>query len=220
MQSGNSGDWNAYSKYSVGWITPEVILPDSLESGESVEVTIGALATTGEAIVIPGADSDYNGTPFCEYIIIDLFTDLGVNAVDAAANGLGSALGIRISHVNGTMEARDVDIDGLVPEGETEETLYPIGTINKTNSYNEKGSYLLEVIQRGGDNTFTDLANLRTQLSKDDLFLAGDVFKVEEYTEFFHNGLMDDRTEFGYTIEIVEITEGEEPTATIRITRQ
>ena len=102
-----------------------------------------------------------------------------------------------------------------------DDTDYPIGTIHYTNVYNNKGKYLLELIQAGKDNTFTDLANLRTNLSTSDLFKAGDVFTLEEYQEFFYDGKFDDMSEFGYTVEILNITDNQEnSTATIRITRE
>lgn len=213
MQSSSVGDWNAYSKYVVGWIDPEIVT--ELASGESVEYTIGAFATTGDAIVIPGAESLYYGTPFSEYILIDLYTDGGVNEYDAARAGfdLADAVGVRIYHVNALMEYRALSVEG-------QDTLYPIGTIHTANTYSESGRYHLELIQAGGNNTFTDLAGLRTTLLEEDLFRAGDVFDPAEYTEFFTNGQMDDETDFGYTVEILSVTEGDAPTATIRITRK
>ncbi len=215
MQSQSVGDWNPYSKYSVGWITPEVVT--DLKSGESVEIEIGAFANTGDAIVIPGAESFYNGTPFGEYILIDLFTDHGLNERDAQSYGLKDTVGVRIYHVNSVMEGRVLSLDGQEladMEG------YPIGTINKANTYSGIGAYHLELVQAGGNNTFTDLKNLRVTLQKNDLFATGDVFDAAEYTEFFHNGLLDDRKDFGYIVEIVSITDGDVPTATIRITRK
>lgn len=66
MQSNNVGDWNAFSKYAVNWITPEVV--KGLNSGESIQLTIGGFAETGDAIVIPAAGTVHKG-PFGEYII-------------------------------------------------------------------------------------------------------------------------------------------------------
>lgn len=218
MQSQNAGDWNPYSKYSVGWITPEVIT--GLEKGENVEIEIGAFVDTGDAIVIPGAESHYNGTPFGEYILVDLFTDHGLNESDAEAYGLKDAVGVRLYHVNAVMEGRVLSRDGKEIPDEGGDERYPIGTPSKTNAYSEIGTYHLELIQAGGNNTFTDPNNLRTVLQKNDLFAAGDRFDAEEYTEFFHNGLLDDRTDFGYILEIVSIEKGDTPTAVIRITRK
>lgn len=59
-------------------------------------------------------------------------------------------------------------------------------------------------------------------MKADDLFYEGDTFTVEDYDEFFYNGLMDDGSVFGYTVQIVSIGNDANgiPTATIRITAQ
>jgi len=211
MQSASVGDWNAYSKYAVGWIEPEII--SDLAVGESKEITIGSLAETGDAIVIPSAGTSIDG-PFNEYILIDLFTPDGVNAYDASDFGLDDTAGVRIYHVNASMEKR-------ILTGEDGKE-YPIGTVSYANAYDKSGKYMIELIQSGKDNTFTDVDNLRTQLSKDDLFYEGDVFTAEAYKEFFVNGRMDDRSAFGYSVEIVDITQNAagDYSAVIRITRQ
>jgi hypothetical protein len=178
-----------------------------------VEITIGAAALTGDAIVIPGAESGHDGTPFGEYVLIDLFTDDGNNRYDAASYGLANVAGVRIYHVNANMEARELTVEGS-------DERYPIGTPHIANDHKTSGKYHIELIQAGGDNTFTRLDNLRTQLMAEDLFRAGSSFTVEAYDEFFGDGRMDDGTAFGYRIDVVGITAGDEPEATIRITRQ
>jgi len=210
MQAGSFGDWNAYSKYAAGWIEPEIV--QGLSAGQSVEITIGAFADTGDAIVIPAAGAQHDG-PFGEYILIDLFTAGGVNRYDAAAFGLNDAAGVRIYHVSASMEKRVLTgSDG---------TLYPIGTVHYANAYNTEGRYLIELIQSGGDNTFTDKENLRPRLTAQDLFAAGDVFTADG-SEFFANGRMDDGSQFGYIVEIVRIERNDagEYSAVVRITRR
>lgn len=210
MQSSSLGDWNAYSKYAVGWIEPTVV--SDLAQGESIDITIGSLAATGDAVVIPAAGDDFDG-PFNEYILLDLFTDEGVNTPDTVANGLGGAAGVRVSHVNAAMERRVLTGNDGVE--------YPIGTTHHTNVYNPSGTYMLEVIQAGGVNTFTDLDNLRTDLTADDLFKADDVFRAEDYSAFLSDGLMDSGREFGYRVEIVSIDQDAsgDYSAHLRITR-
>ncbi len=210
MQSGSYGDWNSFSKYAVGWTQPQVL--DGLEPGQSVELTIGSAATGGDAIVIPAAGVGHDG-PFGEYILVDLFTPQGVNAGDAAAFGLEAVQGVRIYHVNALMEKR-------VLHG-TDGVDYPIGTPHYANAYNDRGLYQLELIQAGGVNTLTDLEKLRTELSPEDFFYAGDSFSLESHGEFFRNGLMDDGSDFGYTLEVVSIDAAADGsyTATIRVTR-
>ena len=219
MQSGSCGDWNAYSKLAVGWMEPQIV--SGLESGQSVEYTIGSSALTSDMLVIPAAGKDYEG-PFSEYIMLDLFTDDGVNEYDTEKDGyaLKDAAGVRISHVNAEMEKRTLTAESVVNLGESAE--YTIGTIHSANNYKgETGKYNIEVIQNGGKNTFTDLSQLDTMLDKDDFFYAGDTFTAEDYSEFLYEGCMDDGSAFGYTVEIVSIGTNANgiPSATIRVMR-
>lgn len=215
MQSANVGDWNSYSKLAVGWMDPKVV--SGLSSGESVEFTIGSSALTGDVIVIPSFGTEYDG-PFGEYIMIDLFSDEGVNAYDADEYGLAGVTGIRISHVDANMELRTI----MAASGTYTDDIieYTIGTVHHANDYKSSGMYNIEVIQAGGVNTFTDPEVESTSLSADDLFGAGDVFTLEDYSEFFFNGLMDNGDDFGYTVTVVSIGQDADgaPTATVRIT--
>lgn len=221
MQSGSVGDWNCYSKLAVGWMEPQVV--EGLTSGQSVEYTIGSSALVGDVILIPAKGKTYDG-PFSEYIMIDLFTDDGVNQFDASLEkkrfNLDNAAGVRISHVNAAMEKRTNKVASIYNESGEQE--YAIGTIHFANNYRNDpmGRYNVEVIQAGGNNTFTDLKKLDTLLSKDDFFYAGDKFDVADYKEFFYEGLMDDGSEFGYVVEVVSIgtDENDEKTATIKVT--
>jgi len=161
--------------------------------------------------VIPAAGAVQDGTPFNEYIMIDLFTaDEGLHQYDAAGNGLGGACGVRIYHVNAEMEYRELEHDGQA---------YPIGTVHVANDFKKHapGFYLIELIQRGGVNTFTS-TNFESNraVNASDLFRAGDVFTAEAYSQFLADGLMDSGMPFGYTIEILSVSDTE---ATIRITR-
>jgi len=223
MQSGSYGDWNTYSKYAVGWIDDPYVV-QGLESGESIEYTIGSSALTDDVIIIPAAGAVFDG-PFSEYIMIDLFSDDGNNAYYTNRDffELAGAAGVRISHVNASMEKRTLEAVSQINKKD-KPVSYDIGTIHYPNSYSADGfgRYNIEVIQNGGDNTFTDILNLRTLLSPKDLFYAGDTFSVEDYTEFFYLGRMDDGSDFGYTVEIVSVDKDADgnPTATIRITAQ
>ena len=202
MQSGGYGDWNAYSKYAAGWIEPTVV---DLAPGESKEYTIGAFCDTGDALVIPVNRDTYDG-PFNEYILVDLFTDGGLNTYDAAQFGLSGASGVRIYHIDARMETHIEEVDGVS---------YPLGTPAFVNAYNPGGTYQVELIQAGGVNTFTDLTNLRANLLPEDLFRAGMSFSLESHSAFFLDGKMDSSDDFPYTIEIVSADAGQ---AVIRIT--
>ena len=217
MQASNGGDWNAYSKLAVGWMDPTVV--EGLASGESVEYTIGSSALADDVLIIPAAGTQYGG-PFGEYVMIDLLTMDGTNKHGTEQFGLEGVQGIRVSHVNAVMEKRTMEIESKTDSDTSSE--YTIGTIHYANAYDgsDKGRYNIEVIQAGGDNTFTDLSNLDPNLSAEDLFYTGDTFRAEDYDEFFYNGLMDDGSAFGYTVEVVSIgiDANGQPQATVRIT--
>ena len=216
MQDDGVGDWNAYSKLAVGWMEPTVI--EGLKSGQSQEVTIRSSALAGDVVLIPAAGTTYEG-PFSEYMMIDLFSDDGVNIYDTKEYGLKDAVGVRISHVNAWMEKRTMEVPFADNEWKTE--TYDIGTIHYANNYiGEDSCYNIEIIQAGKTNTFTNLNNEITRLNASDLFYAGDTFSVEEYREFFKDGLLDEGAAFGYTVTVVEIGTDAEgiPTVTLRIT--
>ena len=212
LQSSNVGDWNVYSKYSVGWIKPEIV--DGLESGEYVDITIGSFGSTGDSIIVP-VDGNDPATPFSEYIAVNLFSESGVDSYYARDYDLGGAEGVRIYHIDGRMEYRD-----FIPWDYPDMESVPIGTVHYANDYKDSGYYNVELIQAGADNTFTDLKNLRPRLLPEDLFMAGDEFTLEEYSDFFYEGQTDCGSDFGYSIRVLSITGSDEDAqAVIRITR-
>ena len=205
MQDANHGDWNAYSKWAVGWLEPTVV---QLASGESAEYELNALAAQGDVLVIPAAGSEPDG-PFGEYIMVDLFSAEGLNAPDAHIYGLDGVSGVRVYHVNATMEKHvEYGADGKE---------YIIGTIQYPNAYAENGLYNIELIQAGGVNTLTDGLWEDNTVDADDLFYAGDSFSLATHGAFFADGLMDDGSDFGYVIEVVSIADGK---AVVRVTAQ
>ncbi len=213
MQDGDDGDWNAFSKYSVGWIDPVIV--NGLASGESVEYEISPMSSSGDAIVIPAAGDDLDD-PFGEYMLVDLFANVGTHIYDAPEFGIANVVGVRIYHVDARMEARDF-IKQYIMNAE----VCPIGTVHYGNDYKANGRFELELIQAGGTNTFTSLGSGRTRLNASDFFMAGSSFTTDRYSQFFDGGVFDSGADFGYKIDIVSITgTGEDAKATIRITRQ
>ncbi len=224
MMSYNVGDWNPFSKFAVGWIDPVIV--DG--SKDSVDIKIESFAKTGDAIVIPAYGTDYGGTPFAEYIMIDLFTPDGVNEGDAELYGIEDATGVRILHV----DARYHYMNNASESGE--EYLYVNNTMEtihygtswtwhedyKNKTPEEKfGFYVIEMIQPGNVNTFTGHGENRA-ISTEDFFTQGETFSVADYTEFFYDGVMNDGTEWGYTITVKELnTSAETPYAVITVTR-
>ncbi len=178
LQSSGIGDWNIYSKYSVGWIEPVIV--DDLESGEYVDINIGSFGNTGDSIIVPVEGNDPL-TPFSEYIAVNLFSESGIDAYTAGEFGLSGIEGVRIYHIDARMEYRD-----YVPPDFPEMESVPIGTTHIPNEYKESGYYHVELIQAGAVNTFTNLKKLRANLMPEDFFTAGDEFTLEAYSDFFY----------------------------------
>ncbi len=207
MQCQNLGDWNPYSKLAAGWTAPTLLTAEDFATGESVTLTLPSFAKTGACLLLPPQEG-IGQWPFGEYILVDFFTPQGVNEKDAAVFGLQDTCGVRIWHVNARYSGFDAD-------GRT----YGISTVGNSYGYMAQtfGMYTLELVQAGGDNTFTDPQNLRHSIKKADLFRTGDSFTTESYPEFFRHGKLDSGESLGYEITVLNITE---EVAQIQITRQ
>ena len=214
MQDANVGDWNVYSKALMGWITPEIVDETDFGSSNKATFTIKSATSTGDCLIIPIAGSEYKGI-FSEYIMVELFVPEGLHKYDSIIYGLNTTVGVRIYHINATMEKR-------ILEGKNGEQC-EIGTIHYSNSTDvfssSKGVFNIELIQAGKKNTFTSYS-VNTSLSANDLFKEGMKFDVSEYKEFFHNGLMDNGEEFGYIINIKSITSSDNANAVIEVIKK
>ncbi|MBQ9121543.1 MAG: hypothetical protein IJY12_04165, partial [Clostridia bacterium] len=206
MMDRDVGDWNVYSKYTAGWITPTVV---NLNGQASATYTIRSSAIHGDALLIYANGYNYNGTPFDEYLMVDLFTAQGLHEKDSALYNLENSVGVRIYHVNRRMEKSYVDtLDGSVACGRD------IFSNDSDNSWNELcGFSELEIIPADG-NGFTNRA-----FTEDCLFVAGDSFRTESYSDFFYNGKMDNGMSLGYEISVTSIDQvNGEYVATITVT--
>lgn len=94
MMDYNVGDHNAYSKLMLGWVTPLVV------TGKNTTVELESFAESGDCVMIC---KEWNGTFFDEYYIIDFYTPTHLNAFAKGQSGLFSISGIRIYHVDATL---------------------------------------------------------------------------------------------------------------------
>lgn len=183
MQSYNCLDWNSFSKFSSGYMNPKVIRGDQ----GYINVTLRPATSSGDCLIIPARNQDYNGTPFDEYLIVDLYTPTGLNEYDAGKisstyNCDLSQAGVRIYHV----DAMENNTGGLKLD----------------NDWNEDGIYNLLLLQKGGTPTFMNKAETRHTLNDDDFWKANDTFTMRDYASFFHNGTFHNGLDLGYKIEV------------------
>ncbi|MBQ7914415.1 MAG: hypothetical protein IJ322_02725 [Clostridia bacterium] len=94
MMDSTVGDHSSYSKIMLGWLTPTIVT-------QSGTYTIDALSQNASCLLIP---LDFNNSYFCEYLLVDLYADSGLN--DLHGGFEGSLLydiaeyGVRIYHVS------------------------------------------------------------------------------------------------------------------------
>lgn len=91
----NLGDHNMFSKFSLGWTSPLVV-------DDTAQITLRPGTTTGDCFILPS--TDYNGTAFDEYMMVELMSPVGLCEQDyknGYQNTTGySQPGIRITHVD------------------------------------------------------------------------------------------------------------------------
>lgn len=129
MMDLNIGDQDSFSKIALGWANPYVVTEDCV-------VTINPNESSGDCVLL--ADN-WNGTVFDEYMLFDLQTPTGLNALDSTASYSSRPLyfnkpGVRAFHVDARIgklqyiyagEESDVSSDGIYWVGdETSEDHY------------------------------------------------------------------------------------------------
>ena len=243
MQDRNVFDWNAFSKYSVGWTQPYYIMENKLQEKGSETITINALADNGDCILVH--NSSWNGSPFDEYLLLELFNpEIGNNAYDYAHNtqyGIqNTGDGVKVFHVDARMARYYWDFEHSTYGAEPTDEIDDYTFIPNDNTYKESAEHnyigrqvgftqwedyhLLQMIQKENVNTFESTDDsLRHNWKQSDLFQTGDTFCLGNHSgytnygpEFFANGsTFNDGTTLPYGIEFLSVTKD---SATIRFT--
>ncbi len=223
MQDDNTMDWNAFSKFTAGWIEPYVL--DGTK--KTTTVTLRPSATSGDALLLA---SDWNGSAYDEYILIELFTDAGNNSYfwdDVDSDYPLNDGGIKVYHVDarlwGYNNSKTIETDGaLIDDPRNSKYEYALlaasnstGTDYGTPISSFSNYQLLHLIQRGGSNTFGKYGKkYRHTLNYTDLFQTGDTFSIGSHSgykdygsNFFYNKTkMNDGSTFNYGIKFVNVS--------------
>ena len=197
MMDNTVGDHNAYSKIMMGWITPTVVTTTQT-------VTLNPFESSGSCIMVL---LDYNGSYFSEYLLIDLYTNTGLNAAHANQNdsllyqtssGKGVAYGVRIYHVSSDVEDPYSD------------DYFSFTTKNNSNS----DVALIELVRANGKTGYpletSDGQKYKTNGDSTDLWKAG-----QKLSTVFPNYARNDNKKVNFDIEIVSVSA---TSATVTIT--
>ena len=148
MQDYNVGGHDPYSVMAFGWANPYVVTENS-------KVKIGTFQKTKELVLI-SANWNGIGSPFDEYLLLELYSPTGLNAFDVSHaynnnldNRLPGIVGIRMWHVDARM----------VYVSETKTNIYgedeAVFSINNLTS-NTRDSRAVYGVQQAFSNTFNN----------------------------------------------------------------
>lgn len=185
MMDYNVGDHGVYSKIMLGWLDPTIIT-------STQTVTIKSSQAEGYAILIP---LNFDNTYFCEYLLIDLYSAQGVNAMGASQTNTilygGAEYGVRIYHV--TSWAKDPYNNSY-------------GSFTDCNNSNSNIP-LIKLIEADGE---TSSSVSGSWASESDLWQTGDTF-----SKVFQQYMRNDGKTLNFDISITDVSA---QSATITIT--
>lgn len=201
MMDNNIIDHNGYSKFALGWTNPFVVTGDA-------DIELLPASTSGQVILLA---NEWNGSPFDEYLLIELYTPDGLNQKDSDAAYPGNNVrgftvpGIRMYHVDtrlfnpSTNEYVDSLADGVVIGAHNSESW--------SNLSQFKSSFKLLSLVDAAKNT-RYLSSPLARASNNTLFKTGSSFVFNDYKSAFPRGsknTMNDGSSFPFTIEFTNV---------------
>lgn len=230
MQDNNVGGHDPFSVMAFGWADPYI--PTS-----PCSITISAFQKNHDLILLSPKFNSY-GSPFDEYLLIELYTPTGLNKFDSDyvyqredVRGPNKA-GIRLWHVDARLAmCTGTDSYGypIFPKSLTSDVTagtYGITTA-MSNTYDDEsygsvlGSsyYNYNLLQLIRNNTSVSHKN-KNPLSASDLFLDGDTFSMSTYKkQFVNSGKLNSGSNLGWSFSVSISGSGENATATIELTK-
>lgn len=196
MQSGKTGGHDPYNMLAMGWANPYVFDSSDTTLSNEISITINDFQSSGDVILLtPHWDSE--NQIFDEYILLELFTPTGLNQFDANSAKIPNLVGIRLWHINATINS----------------------STNRHYNTNDSldGNYdLVHFIRNDETCEYKSLTTI-----SGNLFDEGDSFDMETFKSQFYNadGKLDNGTLLGWSFEVTDITVDEygNATATIKL---
>lgn len=173
------GDQNVYSKTMLGWIAPTIV-------NETTTITIQSSQAKGDAIIIP---LNFNNSYFCEYLMIDLYSAQGLNAMHSSVDNTllydGANYGVRIYHVSSSANNPYNDEYGSFTD----------------NNNSVSDNALIKLVEADGEKKFAGTGGYASQ---SDLWQAGDSL-LSVFPNYMRNDAK--KVNFDITINSVSATE-------------
>lgn len=219
MMDHNLGDFDGWTKYSLGWSEPYVL---DVSATLPVTYELNQVDISGEMLLIPDKTSSFNGNAFGEYMAVELYAPRGLNQLDSRSKYQGSYpkmyddAGVRIYH----MDSRLKNFSGRSAKSYASPTLEELKQSSESSYYDvaannlisetnaQYGFWLNHLMESEGALTFTSINSYATNKT---LFIGNELrgnFSMASHNEFFRNAddngkaLLNNGNEFGYKIRV------------------
>ena len=213
LQENNVGSHDPWSTLALGW--GEYYAPTDDITIEMVD------SQTEHKYVILTPDMNLEGSPFDEYLIVDLYSPKGLNTLDTEHSWMDTyskgknVPGIRVYHIDARLLDRDeISIDALFtnPTQEGKDKV----EIAMTNSYDEEGRITrlgseyqnykqVQLIRNNTESTYIN-NDYHDMFQDTGLFYQGDTFTMEKYgKQFVNTGKMNSNVSLGWEFTVDSI---------------
>lgn len=231
MQDCNVGDHDPLSKMMLGWTN--VYAPT-----ESCTINIHNFEESGDVIVL---SSDFTGSPFDEYLIIELYTPNGLNEFDTKYRWGGNysgypkginKFGIRIWHAdarllyitNNDQNFTESKVSNSIQNGRyycfaNSNTTYKSSTAGYCSEVAAFRNYnLLQLLRNSTTASYAKNTGHTTKNIVDtDMWYQGSTFTMSKYAkQFYKNGIFNNGSSMDFSIKFEIVNEDY---ATIKITK-
>ena len=177
MQDNDSGSHDPFQTNLFGWSKPDIYASKDYNVGDKITISIDDFQGSGNNILLTKDWNEYNSL-FDEYLLLELYAPIGLNAYDANRLGFDQA-GIRVWHANSIMahaSATDEDSPDLV---DTRTNSFKYSTYDRNDEYD-----LLHLV-RNNEEVGIDVT---TKAGNADLFKSNDSFSMAKYSKQFVKG--------------------------------
>lgn len=196
MMDYNVGDHNPFSKYLLSWISPKI-----LKRGINTKITLKPFNESGECLLVPA--SDFNNTPYSEYLLLEYFSPTGLNDIDDSFSyydkygnkrifNYPSFHGLRIYHINARLgyfaKENSSGLIALADDPKIEEIIkdknvvisYAYSNTLLDSQANNNHPVLCHLLESSGNNTFIN----GMCASNDTLFRRNDDFGITKFVNY------------------------------------
>lgn len=240
MMDYNILDHDIWSKFALGWASPYVL--DSKVQLPATVTLKDSVSSKGDFLIIPSA-SGYNGTAFGEYLVVELYSPTGLNALDAKKS-YGSTRpkgfrtpGVKIYHVDSRLAKFVAGVGSYdeeptlakLAESKTGQFYTVVANNTPSYSYDNPGYRLIHLLESNGVLTFDNYdastgKDLTTSSYANDSTLFSGAeghnrFSMKKFSSFFENGQkFNNGQAFPYSIRINQVKTDSEGASSVSLT--